>query len=47
MALFHIKGFLNTQNGISAGSDVLYNQIPLEAGRTVWDSKANWIKCNY
>nr|WP_171265698.1 hypothetical protein [Acinetobacter ursingii]AXK00634.1 hypothetical protein [Acinetobacter ursingii] len=43
----NIKGFLNTQNGISAGSDVLYNQIPLEAGRTVWDSKANWFKCNY
>lgn len=43
----NIKGFLNTQNGISAGSDVLYNQIPLEAGRTVWDNKANWFKCNY
>lgn len=43
----NIKGYLNTNNGISAGNDVLYNQVPLEAGRTVWDSKANWFKCNY
>lgn len=43
----NIKGFLNTQNGISAGNDVLYNQIPLEAGKTVWDNKSGWFKCNY
>ncbi|GAM30632.1 hypothetical protein P23_1135 [Acinetobacter calcoaceticus] len=43
----NIKGWLNNFNQISSGSNVLYEQTPLESGRVIWDDKQGWYKCSY
>ncbi len=43
----NIKGWLNTHNLISSGSNVIYKQTPLESGRVIWDNKQGWYKCAY
>lgn len=43
----NIRGYLNGNNSISSGQNVLYKQIPLEAGKVIWEKNENWFKCNY